>query len=73
MSKCYFTTLTRKSAVEFLGHKVDSEGIHKSDNYIKAVRDAPKPKSHEELQLFLGKATYYNTFIPYLSSRARAL
>ncbi|XP_037808082.1 uncharacterized protein K02A2.6-like isoform X2 [Lucilia sericata] len=68
-SKCVFAA----PAVEFLGHKIDSNGIHKSDKHIEAVRDAPKPTNVEELQLFLGKATYYSAFIPNLSTRDRPL
>lgn len=68
-AKCVFAA----PAVEFLGHKIDSEGIHKSDRHIEAVRDAPKPTTHDELQLFLGKATYYGSFIPNLSTRDRPL
>lgn len=68
-SKCVFAT----PSVEFLGHRIDAQGIHKSDKHIEAIRDAPKPTTKEELQLFLGKATYYNTFIPNLSARVRPL
>jgi len=67
--KCVFAT----SAVEFLGHRITPQGIHKSDKHIQAVRDAPKPSTPEELQLFLGKATYYSSFIPDLSTRDRPL
>ncbi|XP_024875334.1 uncharacterized protein LOC112456811 [Temnothorax curvispinosus] len=63
--KCVFAT----SAIKFLGHKVDSQGIHKSDKHVQAIRNAPKPSTPEELQLFLGKATYYSFFIPDLSTR----
>ncbi|XP_011685199.1 PREDICTED: uncharacterized protein LOC105448375 [Wasmannia auropunctata] len=67
--KCIVATTT----VEFLGHKIDAQGIHKSDKHIQAIRDAPKPSSPEELHLFLGKATYYGSFIANLSSRSRPL
>lgn len=68
-SKCIFAT----STVEFLGHKIDSHGVHKSDKHIEAIRDAPKPTTREELTLFLGKATYYRSFIPDLSTKDRPL
>lgn len=45
-------------SVEFLGHRIYSRGIQKSDKYIKAIRDAPATK---EEQLFLTKATYYSS------------
>ena len=44
-NKCVFAA----PAVEFLGHKIDFTGIHKSDKHIEAVRDAPKPTNAEEL------------------------
>ncbi|XP_055633675.1 uncharacterized protein K02A2.6-like [Toxorhynchites rutilus septentrionalis] len=68
-SKCVFAT----PSLECLGHRIDRHGLHKSDKHIEAIRDAPRPATPEELQLFLGKATYYNSFIPNLSSRARRL
>ncbi|XP_055918664.1 uncharacterized protein K02A2.6-like [Eupeodes corollae] len=67
--KCVFAT----SCVEFLGHKIDANGIQKSDKHTEAVKKAPKPSTFEELQLFLGKATYYSSFIPDLSTRDRPL
>ncbi|XP_030757203.1 uncharacterized protein K02A2.6-like [Sitophilus oryzae] len=67
--KCTFA----EHVLEALGHKIDASGIHKSDTHIRVVRDAPKPIIPEELQLFLGKATYYNSFIPDLSTRDRPL
>jgi len=67
--KCTFAS----SSIEFLGHKIDSSGVHKSDKHIEAVRDAPKPSTPEELQLFVGKATYYSSFIPDLATRSRPL
>jgi len=59
--------------VEFLGHKIDASGIRKSDKHIAAIRDTPKASTREELQLFLGKATYYSSFIPNLSTQDRPL
>lgn len=67
--KCVFAA----SSVEFLGHRIDAQGIHKSDKHIETIRDAPKPRTIEELQLFIGKATYYHAFIPDLSTRDRPL
>ncbi|XP_053686293.1 uncharacterized protein K02A2.6-like [Sabethes cyaneus] len=68
-SKCVFAV----PFLECLGHKIDHQGLHKSDKHIEAIRDAPRPSTPDELQLFLGKATYYSSFIPNLSSRARSL
>lgn len=68
-NKCVFAA----PSIEFVGHRIDAQGIHKSDKHIEAVRDAPKATSHEDMQLFLGKASYYGAFIPNLASRARPL
>ncbi|XP_041787543.1 uncharacterized protein K02A2.6-like [Anopheles merus] len=68
-AKCVFAV----PSLECLGHKIDRHGLHKSDKHIAAIRDAPRPNTPEELQLFLGKATYYSSFIPNLSTRARSL
>ncbi|XP_055623435.1 uncharacterized protein K02A2.6-like [Toxorhynchites rutilus septentrionalis] len=68
-SKCVFGT----PVLECLGHKIDINGLHKSDQHIEAIRNAPRPTNADELQLFLGKATYYNAFIPNLSTRSRCL
>lgn len=68
-AKCVFATPT----LECLGHKIDHHGLHKSDKHIIAVRDAPQPVTSEQLQLLLGKATYYSAYIPNLSDRTRPL
>ncbi|XP_061514505.1 uncharacterized protein K02A2.6-like [Anopheles gambiae] len=68
-AKCVFAV----PSLECLGHKIDRHGLHKSDKHIAAIRDAPRPNTPEELQLFLGKATYYSSFIPNLSTRDRSL
>lgn len=68
-SKCIFGV----TSLECLGHRIDRHGLHKSDKHIEAIRDAPRPETPEDLQLFLGKATYYRSFIPNLSARARSL
>ncbi|XP_031349038.1 uncharacterized protein K02A2.6-like isoform X3 [Photinus pyralis] len=56
-SKCVFAT----NSVEFLGHKIDERGIHKSDSHIRAIRDAPKPSTPEELELFIVTTTHKST------------
>lgn len=69
MDKCVFAT----SAVEFLGHVIDGKGIHKSEKHIEAILKAAKPTTVAELQLFLGKASFYGSFIPDLATRERPL
>lgn len=68
-SKCAFLL----QSVEFLGHLIDGSGIHKLNKHVVAIRDAPKPATPKEVQSFLGKITYYHSFIPNLSFIAAPL
>nr|GEV14363.1 hypothetical protein [Tanacetum cinerariifolium] len=58
-SKCDF----RLSRVQFLGHVIDSEGIHMDPNKIESVKDWASPKTPTEIRQFLGLAGYYRRFI----------
>ena len=55
--------------VQYLGFKVDSEGIHTTDEKLKAVKEAPPPKSVKQLS-YLGLITYYNKFMKNLATVA---
>ncbi len=57
-----------QSNVEYLGHRVDAEGLHPTSDKLRAVLDAPVPKNVRELRSFLGLLNYYSSFIPNLSS-----
>ena len=60
-SKCTFL----RPSVTYLGHKFDAEGLHPVDDRI---RDAPTPTSVPRLKSYLGMLSYYNKFLPNLSS-----
>ena len=62
--KCKFMA----ASVEYLGHKVDANGIHTSDHKVEAIQQAPIPKNTKQLKSFLGLVHYYGKFIPHLSS-----
>ncbi|GKA07617.1 putative reverse transcriptase domain-containing protein [Tanacetum coccineum] len=51
-SKCEFWL----SKVKFLGHVIDSEGIHVDPAKIKAIKDWASPKTPTEIRQFLEKA-----------------
>ena len=62
-----FTTKQKKvsvlaSAVTYLGYQTDSEGLHPTDEKLKAVKLAPEPTSVTELKAYLGLLTYYGSF-----------
>ena len=63
-SKCEFL----KPSVQYLGHRIDADGIHATDSKLKAITEAPTPKNLQELRSFLGLLNYYGRFIPRLSS-----
>ncbi|GKA32767.1 putative reverse transcriptase domain-containing protein [Tanacetum coccineum] len=58
-SKCDFWI----SIVQFLGHVVDSRGIHVDPAKIEAVKNWASPTTPTEICQFLGLAGYYRRFI----------
>ncbi|GKA06125.1 putative ribonuclease H-like domain-containing protein [Tanacetum coccineum] len=51
------------SKVQFLGHVIDSEGIHVDPAKIESIKDWASPKTTTEIHQFLGLAGYYRRFI----------
>ncbi len=41
-----------KAQISFLGHKVDSDGIHTMDDKITAIKNFPRPKTAENVRSF---------------------
>ncbi|GJW48723.1 putative nucleotidyltransferase, ribonuclease H [Tanacetum coccineum] len=68
-SKCDFWI----STVQFLGHVIDSRGIHVDPAKIKAVKDWASPTTPTEIRQFLGLAGYYRRFIEGFSKIAKPL
>nr|GFA19937.1 putative reverse transcriptase domain-containing protein [Tanacetum cinerariifolium] len=58
-SKCEFWL----SRVQFLGHVIDSKGIHVDPAKIESIKDWASPKTLTEIRQFLGLASYYLRFI----------
>ncbi|GJV47993.1 putative nucleotidyltransferase, ribonuclease H [Tanacetum coccineum] len=58
-SKCEFWI----PKVQFLGHVIDSEGIHVDPAKIESIKDWTSPKSPTEIHQFLGLVGYYRRFI----------
>ncbi|GJV68908.1 putative reverse transcriptase domain-containing protein, partial [Tanacetum coccineum] len=58
-SKCDFWL----SKVQFLGHVIDSEGIHMDPAKIESIKDWESPKTLTEIRQFIGFAGYYRRFI----------
>ncbi|GKA83957.1 putative reverse transcriptase domain-containing protein [Tanacetum coccineum] len=68
-SKCDFWL----SKVQFLGHVIDSEGIHVDPAKIESIKDWESPKTPIEIRQFLGLASYYRRFIKGFSKIAKPM
>nr|GEX68334.1 putative reverse transcriptase domain-containing protein [Tanacetum cinerariifolium] len=68
-SKCKFWL----SKVQFLGHVVDSEGIHVDHAKIEAIKDWDLRKTPTEIRQFLGLVGYYRRFLEGFSKIARPM
>ncbi|GJS45266.1 putative reverse transcriptase domain-containing protein [Tanacetum coccineum] len=58
-SKCDFWL----DSVQFLGHVIDSNGVHVDPAKIKAIKNWAAPTTPTEVRQFLGLAGYYRRFI----------
>ena len=67
--KCQFS----QKEVEFLGHRIDAEGVHPMPSKVEALQKAKAPQDRKQLRSFLGLVTYYHKFIPNLATVARPL
>nr|GEV04987.1 putative reverse transcriptase domain-containing protein [Tanacetum cinerariifolium] len=67
-SKCEFWI----PKVQFLGHVIDSQGIHVDPAKIESIKDWASPKTATEIRQFLGLTDYYRRFIEGFSKIASA-
>ena len=63
-AKCKFF----QSSVVYLGHVIDGEGLHPTQDKLKAIQDAPRPKDVTALKSFLGLIMFYSRFMPHHST-----
>ncbi|GJT01549.1 putative reverse transcriptase domain-containing protein [Tanacetum coccineum] len=68
-SKCEFWI----PKVQFLGHVIDSKGIHVDPAKIESIKDWASPKTPTEIRQFLGLAGYYRRFIEGFSKIAKSM
>ncbi|GJT16954.1 putative reverse transcriptase domain-containing protein [Tanacetum coccineum] len=68
-SKCEFWI----PKVQFLGHVIDSKGIHVDPAKIESIKDWASPKSPTEIRQFLGLVGYYRRFIEGFSKIAKPM
>ena len=67
--KCEFF----RPSVEYLGHVIDSTGLHKAPSKVKAIVEAPSPKDVSQLRSFLGLLNYYSKFVANLANQLKPL
>ncbi|GJT16573.1 putative reverse transcriptase domain-containing protein [Tanacetum coccineum] len=68
-SKCKFWI----PKVQFLGHVINSQGIHVDPAKIESIKDWESPKTPMEIRQFLGLAGYYRRFIEGFSKISKSM
>ncbi|XP_041435047.1 uncharacterized protein K02A2.6-like [Xenopus laevis] len=69
LSKCHFL----QESVEYLGYRIDAQGLHPTETKLTAIVNAPSPSNVSELRSFLGLLNYYGRFLPNLSTLLQPL
>ena len=54
--------------MQYLGYRIDAQGVHTTVEKVEAIRDAPVPQNTQELKSFLDILHFYDKFMPNLSS-----
>ena len=62
--KCSFM----QPRVDYLGHRLDKDGLHPLPDKVEAIQKAPAPTNVTELKSYLGLLNYYGKFLPQLST-----
>ena len=57
-----------QDSVQYLGHRIDAQGVHTTPDKIAAIQKAPTPRNVKQLRSFLGLIQYYGKFIANMSS-----
>jgi len=68
-SKC----LVKTESIPFYGMMYDKEGVHPDPAKINDIKRLEPPSNKEDLQHFLGIATYMGPFVPHLSTQTAPL
>ena len=68
-AKCVFGV----RELDFLGHRVTSEGIRPLSDKVRAVEQFQQPKTVKSLQRFLGMLNFYRRFLPNIAGVLRPL
>lgn len=66
-------TKVKVTSVDYMGHKITSDGLKADPEKVRAILQMPTPKDKKDLQRFLGMVQYLAKFIPHLSELASPL
>ena len=69
LDKCEFL----QPSCIYLGHRLDAEGIHPTNEKVRVIADAPVPRARSELKSYLGMVCYYHKFLHNLSAKLAPL
>lgn len=56
-----------------MGFLLDCNGVHPTEEKVKAINNAPKPTGVKELKAYLGLLNYYGDFFPNLGTELQPL
>ena len=57
-----------KDSIEYLGYRIDAQGLHPVSTKVEAIINAPPPTNQQQLKSFLGLLSYYGKFIPNMAT-----
>ena len=58
-----------KTEIEWIGHKIDQNGIRPLQDKLLAIKQLKEPKNEKELKSFLGAIQYLSKYIENLSAQ----
>jgi len=59
--------------ITYCGHVVDQDGLHKTQQKVDAVVNAPRPENVQQVRSFLGLVNYYHKLLPNLATTLHPL
>ncbi len=60
-------------ALDFLGYRLDANGIRPLEQKVQVIRDFPLPTSQRKLREFLGLVNFYRRFIPHCAATLKPI
>ncbi len=61
LAKCEFD----RDSLDYVGHNVDAEGIHPTNEHVEDIQKLRAPENVSELKALLGLINYYAKFLPF--------